>query len=101
VTVEPATEFFTLLRYGEDDRWYVLGVATDDALLVLAVMLGFGMAFESLKQQIWPAGLTPEWSRSRLPPVAKRFRERPAASSRLVNRTWTYMRGPNAHRDRT
>ncbi len=35
----------TILGYGDDDRWYVLGIETDDPLLVLAVMLGFGMLF--------------------------------------------------------
>ncbi len=34
-----------ILGYGDDDRWYVLGIETDDPLLVLAVMLGFGTLF--------------------------------------------------------
>lgn len=38
-------EPLAILGYGDDDRWYVLGVETEDPALVLAVMLGFREAF--------------------------------------------------------
>jgi hypothetical protein len=44
-TLSAEDEPLAILGYGDDDRWYVLGIETTDPALVLGVMFGFAQAF--------------------------------------------------------
>lgn len=45
-TLSADDEPLAILGYGDDERWYVLGIEAETPELVLGVMLGFAQAIE-------------------------------------------------------